>query len=486
MLTWLNNPANMLLALVVAVLLVGLARLPRFFDWIQQQSWLMDNGGAVLRLVRARRAPAPPPPREVAATLPGAGTALRHPPGMEQTIAHMRQRSPGDRYLLPLGWWGTGADRPDLAYTALVGETNHLLITGASDSGKDNLAWWMLLALALVHRTPRALQVAIIDGKGLDFQPWASKAHTWRLATESEQIPDALRALSAERRRRRQILERAGVSKWDQYTGDDLPLLVVFISELSLVETALRRERQRRERDRAQDLALDSWLNDELTSGRAFGIRYLIAMQSVTGMDMLWRSQITTVLAGYQPDETQVRPNTTKTAKQLVELGAVPPHQLPSPPVGAGVFTVVSGDEAATVRAPLLRDDERRRWLAQLPDRAPDHEALLADLFATPTPPKPAMQPRLAPVAAAVTLQNAPEMFAGDERGFSASETGFAFSELGLSPVDLAEIGARLARGETKTEIVRQMPGYTTRQHRQFAAYYDTVHKALHERLVAQ
>ena len=96
------------------------------------------------------------------------------------------------------------------------------------------------------------------------------------------------------------------------------------------------------------------------------------------------------------------------------------------------------------------------------------------------------MQPRLAPVAAAVTLQNAPEMFAGDERGFSASETGFAFSELGLSPVDLAEIGARIARGETKTEIVRQMPGYTTRQHRQFAAYYDTVHKALHERLVAQ
>jgi hypothetical protein len=65
-------------------------------------------------------------------------------------------------------------------------------------------------------------------------QPWSSRAQTWLLATESEQIPDAMHALSNERRRR-QILAQAGVSKWDEYQGGDLRLLVVFISELSLL-----------------------------------------------------------------------------------------------------------------------------------------------------------------------------------------------------------------------------------------------------------
>lgn len=91
----------------------------------------------------------------------------------------------------------------------------------------------MLLSLALAHPEPRELLVAIVDGKGLDFQPWQAKAQTWALATDPEEIPDLLRALSAERQRRKAILSAAGVRKWDHYQGGDLPLLVVFISELS-------------------------------------------------------------------------------------------------------------------------------------------------------------------------------------------------------------------------------------------------------------
>ncbi|KAB8333685.1 hypothetical protein SD80_012185 [Scytonema tolypothrichoides VB-61278] len=36
-------------------------------------------------------------------------------------------------------------------------------------------------------------------------------------------------------------------------------------------------------------------------------------------------------------------------------------------------------------------------------------------------------------------------------------------------------IGARIALGHTKTTIVRALPGYETRRHREFAAYYDRI-----------
>ncbi|NJO82513.1 MAG: hypothetical protein HC828_06595, partial [Blastochloris sp.] len=319
---WFRDPANMLLAMVTALALVGIARLPRFFAWLRRlaQNPVMvtvTNGSTAVpdRLGLRTQPPSPPTPLAV---VPGAGDALLRPPGVEASLDYMLDASPNDRYLLPLGWCRADDFEAGLVHTALVGETNHVLISGASDSGKDNLAWWMLLSLALVHHDPTELQVAIIDGKGLDFQPWQRKAHTWALAQDPDEIPKVLRALSAERQRRRDILARAGVSKWDHYQGGDLPLLVVFISELSLVETALRRERQRRDRDRSRDLDLDSWLNTELTAGRAFGMRYLIGMQTVSGMEMLWRSQIGVFMGGYQPDESQVKPNTGKTAKQIL------------------------------------------------------------------------------------------------------------------------------------------------------------------------
>ena len=458
---WFSHPEHMLLALVISLVLVGLARLPRFVAWITHITQQTRHTTAALELVQPQRSHAamPPLPPALPAIVAGAATALAQPPGIERSIAYMQRRSPHDRYLLPLGWWRNRMGEADLIHTALVGETNHLLITGASDCGKDNLAWWMLLSLALVQRDPAQLQIAILDDKGLDFQPWRTRAHTWLLATESEQIPAAMRRLTAERRRRRQILERATVSKWDHYQGDDLPLLVVFISELSLLESAVRRERQRRERDRSLDLDLESWLNDELTSGRAFGIRYLIGMQTVTGMDMLWRSQIGVFLAGYQPDESQVKPNTGKTARQLVTANATPPNLIPSPPIGAGIFTVVSGDDATTVRSPYLSEAERRHWLACLPEKEPAEDALLSSLFDA--------QPVIAVVPTGDSdawighsaSANGVQKIAGLQTSFAASQSGFVISDLGFSATDIAEIGESIARGEKKTEVVGTMKG---------------------------
>lgn len=463
---WFRNPANMVLAMVAALFLMGIARLPRILAWFQRvqalltspfhsvQTWSQAGRPFTSRTHELRRRSPGPAPGVAPAVVSGAGRALLSPPGVAPSLEYMRRMSPRDRYLLPLGWQTTGRSQPDLVHTALVGETNHVLISGASDSGKDNLAWWMLLSLALAHADPRELQVAVVDGKGLDFQPWQGKAQTWALATDPEEIPDLLRALSAERQRRKAILSAAGVSKWDHYQGEDLPLLVVFISELSLLETALRRERSRRDRDRALDLELELWLNTELTAGHAFGMRYLIGMQTVTGMDMLWRSQIGIFMSGYQPDESQVKPNTSKTPKQIAEKGAIPPNLLPPPPTGAGVFTIVSGNQCVTARAPYLSDAERRGWLARLPDRRGVEQ-----------PADPLLQRYLDDALDAV------------ESAGSTPERGP--TPLPLNPADIAAIGARIALGHTKTTIVRAIPGYETRRHREFAACYDYIAAAL-------
>lgn len=289
--------------------------------------------------------------------MPGAGHALKSPPSDVRAIVdYIRTMRGGAPYSIPLGWLRDSAGRADLVTAQLVGDVNHILISGASDSGKDNAVMGMLLALATQH-SAQALQFCIIDGKGLDWAGWASKAHAWRVALEPEEIGPAMLAISEERRRRGAILRAAGVAKWDEYQGGDLPLLVVFISELSLLEDATKASE------------LTSWLNSELSAGRAFGLRFIIGTQNASNFSTRWRGQIGLYLAGFQPSRSADEPNTGLTSSDLAELGAIAPSQLPAPPAGAGVFTAVQGRNVATVRASLLPSQHRAWVLGQLPSR---------------------------------------------------------------------------------------------------------------------
>ncbi len=287
--------------------------------------------------------------------LPGACYALAKPPtNLQHTLSWLRRKDPSQQYAFPIGWYRNKDDQAALCYGAFVGDVNHILISGMSDAGKDNVALNILFTLALSH-SPAQLQIAVIDGKGLDFSGWKDRAHTWRLASQGKEISLAMEALSAERERRRAILEAAGVSKWENYTGDDLPLLVTYISELSLLE------------DATSPRDLTQWLNSELAAGRAFGMRYIIATQTVSNFSTRWRSQISQYLAGFQPSESQDQPNTGLTTRELESTKSVPPSKLPAPPAGAGVFTAIHGRECITVRASYLSDDQRRAWLQRLP-----------------------------------------------------------------------------------------------------------------------
>jgi DNA segregation ATPase FtsK/SpoIIIE, S-DNA-T family len=289
-------------------------------------------------------------------TLPGAGVALASPPADYRLVTKaLSAKGPG-KFRIPLGWYA-GAYGPHLHTAQLQDDVNHTLITGQSDSGKDNLALGMMLALANTH-TPNRVQFAIVDGKGLDWIGWEKKAHTWLLATDPEHISGAMAALVKERKRRREILANAGVSKWDYYQGDDLPLLVVFVSELLLLENATSKSE------------LTSWLNTELTAARAFGIRYLLATQTASNFSTQWRSQISLFLAGYQPSASQDAPNVGITTSEIEQAGAVAPSKLPAPGAGAaGVFCAVQGAAAVNVRTSYINDKQRDYLLAQLPNK---------------------------------------------------------------------------------------------------------------------
>lgn len=301
------------------------------------------------------RAPRPGTASRLAATaqpVPGAGIALVQPPDLRTTMHALEQNAPSARYRFPLGW-SCVAGRPALSQAAFVGDINHILLTAQSDGGKDTWAIGALLSLSALH-SAHELQLCVIDGKGLDFVGWRGLPHAWRLALTPDEIAPAMRALSVERERRRQILSAAGVSKWEAYRGGDLPLLVTYVSELALLQDATS----------AKDL--ERWLNSELAAGRAFGMRYIVATQTASNFATRWRSQISLYVAGFQPSQSQDTPNTGLRTNEIVRSSAVPPSDLPAPPTGAGVFCIVHGRDAVNIRAPLIDDGERFRWLEVL------------------------------------------------------------------------------------------------------------------------
>lgn len=398
------DPGTSILLLALGATIVGLVRTRRrlrylYTQWRAFQLWLQ------MEERRAQEAEVEAAPLRVeipTALVPGAGQALLHPPAdFSVTVAHLRaevkrereaieeeKRPRYGRYAFPIGWV-LGADgQPDCAWESLVGGINHILITGQSDAGKDNAALNILLGLAHQHG-PDELRIAILDGKGgVDWKPWANAAHLWCLARRKEDLRPVLDALTAERERRTEILWNHGVAKWEELPDRARePLLVVYVAELTLLEGALRQTPESKAEDGTKVKAptLEEWLNQELVSARALGIRYILAAQTVSNMATRWRTQVGLALAGFQPSQSQDLPNVGMGTAELVGHGAIPPSQLPAPSSGAaGVFTAVQGREALTVRTVYLSSEERRRQVQLLPRKPDDFlQSLLTGTRAT-------------------------------------------------------------------------------------------------------
>ncbi len=363
--------------LILALMIAGgwLYGIPRYrllkAEWQEFQAWRdrQVDGQAHVHQPREHElvvAPSVEPPITYDGTpLLGAATALVRPPANMRAIhEHIVKNNTEKPYSFPVGWRSANG-QPILLDAAFVGDVNHIALTGFTDSGKDSWAQQVLLYLALTH-SPEQLQIAIIDGKGgMSWIDWEKKRHVALLAEEDVDVRPAMDWLREERQRRRIVLKNARCEKWEEYVENDLPLLIVFISELMLLQNATSKTE------------LADWMNSELTSARSMGIRYIVSGQTFTRLDTRWRSQIGLYVAGYQPRSDANEPNTTLTDAEIIKFGtmvdgsrlAVAPSDLPIPPEGAGVFTCVQGRMARTVRASYLSKEYRFALLDQLPNK---------------------------------------------------------------------------------------------------------------------
>lgn len=177
----------------------------------------------------------------IEAPIPGKSLVGIEMPNSDRTIVHLREilESPeftqsASSLTLPLGRDVSGS-----AVTACLDEMPHLLIAGATGSGKSVCMNTFLSAL-LYQNAPHELKFILIDPKRVELMPYDNIPHLLTpVITESEKALQALRWAVAEMGRRLHRFSEAGARNIDEYNEkqmDDeklIPRIVIVIDELA-------------------------------------------------------------------------------------------------------------------------------------------------------------------------------------------------------------------------------------------------------------
>lgn len=112
----------------------------------------------------------------------------------------------------------------------------HLLVGGTTGSGKSVCLHSLLLSLLLRH-TPDTIELALIDPKQVEFQPYSKLPNLYRgeVATEIPVAHEMLTELAVEMDARYGIFNRIGVNNIVEARrkGQAMPYIVVFIEEMA-------------------------------------------------------------------------------------------------------------------------------------------------------------------------------------------------------------------------------------------------------------
>jgi len=135
-----------------------------------------------------------------------------------------------------------GKDVAGVPFTASLEKMPHLLIAGATGSGKSVCINALIMSL-LLRRTPSELRFIMIDPKMLELTPYNGIPHLrMPVVTDPKKAAQALRYSVKEMERRYQVLAKHGARNIDAYnrlgldpSAEDakLPYLVVVVDELA-------------------------------------------------------------------------------------------------------------------------------------------------------------------------------------------------------------------------------------------------------------
>jgi S-DNA-T family DNA segregation ATPase FtsK/SpoIIIE len=170
----------------------------------------------------------------ILAPIPGKGTIgievpNKHPSvvGIKEILGSQRFTASSSKLELALGKDVSGAP-----YTADLEAMPHLLIAGATGSGKSVCINTIITSL-VSRNSPQDVQLLLIDPKRLELSTYEGIPHlVCEVVTEAKKAVRALAWVVEEMDMRYQILARRGVRNIKAY-GEGLPYIVVIIDELA-------------------------------------------------------------------------------------------------------------------------------------------------------------------------------------------------------------------------------------------------------------
>ncbi|MAE68251.1 MAG: DNA translocase FtsK [Candidatus Peribacteraceae bacterium] len=181
------------------------------------------------------------PSLRIEAPIPGKSLVGIEMPNTDRTLVHLREIMESIEFTesdspltLPLG-----RDVSGKAVVAPLNDMPHLLIAGATGSGKS-VCMNSFLASLLFQNAPHELKLILIDPKRVELMPYDGIPHLLTpVITEAERALQALRWAVAEMGRRLHRFSEAGVRNLDEYNEKQekeesyLPRVVIVVDELA-------------------------------------------------------------------------------------------------------------------------------------------------------------------------------------------------------------------------------------------------------------